>query len=74
MNLKIIRKEIQKTKKIVFAQLTEAIDISKNSIFRVEDEERFYSSIYIKYLVFLRKNNVDINAILDQKIKNDTQK
>lgn len=70
MDLKKIRKKIQKTRNFRFPELEKFIEIGKNSIFRVENEDKFLASVYVRYLIFLRRNDIDVNAILDEHIAN----
>jgi len=66
MNLKDLRKEIQKQKNLEVDDLVKEIGISQKSIYRAESNDKFKKSIFIKYLIFLRKNDVDLNHLFDK--------
>lgn len=69
MYIKLLRKKIQKNKKLKISDLVEIIGISKNSIFKIEAEKNFEKSTYIRYLFFLKENKIDINKLLDDLLK-----
>lgn len=68
-NLKHLRTTIQKNKKLKIDEIAQQSDISVKSIYRIENIENFESSIYIKYLNFLRENKVDVNQVLEEIFK-----
>lgn len=68
-NLKHLRTTIQKNKKLKIDEIAQQSDISVKSIYRIENIKNFESSIYIKYLNFLRENKVDVNQVLEEIFK-----
>lgn len=61
--LKEIRTKIQKAKKLRIEEIAKEANISVKSIYRVEEEKTFQNSIFIKYLQFLRNNDIDLNTL-----------
>lgn len=61
--LKEIRTKIQKAKKLRIEEIAKEANISVKSIYRVEEEKIFQNSIFIKYLQFLRNNDIDLNTL-----------
>lgn len=74
MKLKNLRQNIQKNKDLTIKEISEEIKISERSIYRIEDEEVFENSIFIRYLNYLRENKVNINHLLKEIFEKEKEK
>ena len=65
MNEKDIKKLVRKKRKMIsVSEIKNGIQCNERTIYRIEN--RFLATNHIKYLLFLRKNQVDLNALFDE--------
>lgn len=73
-HLKKLRIEIQNKRDITLNEFAKETEMSVRSLYRIEDQENFKNSIFIKYLNYLRENKVNVNQVLKEVFEQEKEK